>query len=47
MDQFIKLLITSLNTVDGNKNSAIKIKETLLKQFIKEEEKSTGKKLSV
>jgi hypothetical protein len=30
MDMFIKFLIHTINTVDGYKNSATKIKETLV-----------------
>lgn len=33
MDLFIKFLIHTINTVDGQKNSAIKIKETLVSQM--------------
>ena len=44
MDQFIKLLIHSLNTVDGNKDSAVKIKEALKSQFKSDHQITTGKK---
>ena len=33
MDDFIKLLIFSLNTVDGNKDSGLKIKDALREQY--------------
>ena len=33
MDQFLKLLIHYLNTVDGNKNSAASFKEALVLQL--------------
>lgn len=37
MDEFIKLLIYTLNTVDGNRDSGVKIKKTLRNQYMKEE----------
>lgn len=36
MDKFLKLLIYQLNTVDGKRNSAIKLKKVLKKDRIAE-----------